>query len=127
MVNQMTERDFRRSQTHLKAEQVIRQNARQWRSTIVARPQVEVFSGGAYTPSYLANQDSEGTGPEGAFMLGRKMVYPVESLTEWLIKRIRAAHKPVCSYTPNSHSEQVALAGESKPHTPDQLKGGTNA
>ena len=34
---------------------------------------------------------------------------------------------PVCSSTPNSQSEQVALAGESKPPTPDQLKGGTNA
>ncbi len=62
--------------------------AAKWPSSFVARTKVRDFTGGLYSPGYLANQDSEGVGPKGAFKVGRQMCYPVESLTEWLVKRL---------------------------------------
>ncbi|MBI5591971.1 MAG: hypothetical protein HY881_16005 [Deltaproteobacteria bacterium] len=38
-------------------------------------------------PKALANEDCKGTGPEGKFLIGGKVAYPVESLRIWLKKR----------------------------------------
>ena len=61
--------------------------AENWPAPIVARDKVERFSGGVMTSKYLANLDSRGLGPPGRFYLGRKCVYPVASLVEWLEAR----------------------------------------
>ncbi len=57
-----------------------------WSSSIVARSEVKAFSGGVLNPGTMANEDSRGTGPE-SFKIGRRTVYPVESLIDWMAKR----------------------------------------
>jgi hypothetical protein len=57
-----------------------------WPSSIVARTDVKQFSGGALCPGTLANEDSRGTGPKGAFKIGKKKVYPVDSLIDYMAK-----------------------------------------
>ena len=58
-----------------------------WPSPIVARTEIENFTGGAISEKYLANLDSLGKGPAGRFRLGRKIVYPVNELASWLESR----------------------------------------
>lgn len=58
-----------------------------WGSAIVARSQIREFTGGAISPGTMANADSQGAGPEGRFQIGRKTVYPVDALLEWLRER----------------------------------------
>ncbi len=58
-----------------------------WPSTFVARSEVKNFSGGALTEGYLANLDSQGKGPKGRVRCGRKILYPVNELVEWLEAR----------------------------------------
>ena len=53
---------------------------------VIARKDVERQLGGIITPKTLANADSSGEGPMGAFQVGRSIVYPTESLINWLIK-----------------------------------------
>ncbi|HBT88147.1 MAG TPA: hypothetical protein DEB50_06675 [Desulfobacter sp.] len=54
---------------------------------IIARSKVSEYFGGAISSKTLANLDSLGQGPEGAFKIGRNVVYPTKSLLEWLQKR----------------------------------------
>lgn len=58
-----------------------------WRSPVVARTEIEVFTGGAMTEKYQANLDSAGLGPEGRIRCGRKIVYPVRKYVAWLAAR----------------------------------------
>jgi hypothetical protein len=58
-----------------------------WSSAVVARTEVKKFSGGIVAPGTLANADCLGEGPEGAFRVGKKVVYPVASLIAWLESR----------------------------------------
>lgn len=57
-----------------------------WPSSVVARTQVEEFSGGALKKGVMANYDSRGMGPE-SFKIGRKKVYPVDGLIDWMLER----------------------------------------
>jgi len=61
--------------------------AERWKSPIVARTEIETFTGGAIKEKYIANMDSAGLGPPGRFRVGRKVVYPVSELVEWLVSR----------------------------------------
>lgn len=54
----------------------------------IARKNVERQLGGIITPKTLANADSLGDGPLGAFQVGRSVVYPTESLVNWLIGKM---------------------------------------
>jgi hypothetical protein len=54
----------------------------------IARKNVERQLGGIITPKTLANADSLGEGPLGAFQVGRSVVYPTESLVNWLIGKM---------------------------------------
>lgn len=65
----------------------LRSMVNKWPSSLVARNEVKSFTGGAFSGKSLANFDSQGTGPEGRFKLGRQTVYPVESLIMWLEER----------------------------------------
>ena len=58
-----------------------------WPSSICARTEVPSFSGGIVSEKYLANMDSSGKGPKNRFRLGRKIVYHVDDLVEWLESR----------------------------------------
>jgi hypothetical protein len=60
--------------------------AEKWKSTIIAREQVPVFTGGAISKGRMANLDCLGEGPE-RIRLGRKVVYPVGPFVKWLIDR----------------------------------------
>ena len=51
----------------------------------IARKDVERQLGGIITPKTLANADSSGDGPLGAYQVGRNVVYPTESLVNWRI------------------------------------------
>ena len=60
-----------------------------WPSSIVARSEVGAFSGGSLNSGTMANEDCKGTGPKDSFYIGRKKVYPVDSLIEWMQQRAR--------------------------------------
>lgn len=47
------------------------------------------FSNEAFSPCYLANLDSIGRGPEGAYYVGRKRVYDKRKACLWLASRVR--------------------------------------
>lgn len=61
--------------------------ADKWPSSVIARTEVERFTGGIVSEKYLANLDSEGRGPEGRVRIGRKIVYPVGAFIKWLESR----------------------------------------
>lgn len=67
---------------------VIRAAAERWPSTFIARNSIPQITGGLYTAAYLANCDSAGCGPEGAFRIGRQKCYAVAPLVDWLINRL---------------------------------------
>ena len=62
---------------------IFREMVEQWTSAVVARTEIENFTGGMISGKYLANLDSEGKGPVRVTM-GRKVGYPVKELVEWL-------------------------------------------
>lgn len=70
------------------AAATINQAAGKWPTSFVARRDIKLFTGGLYSAGYLANCDSDGTGPAGSFKIGRQMCYSVESLCEWLVSRL---------------------------------------
>jgi hypothetical protein len=61
--------------------------AESWPSSMVARSEVERFSGGILSAGYLANLDCIGRGPTGRIRIGRKVAYPVNALIEWMEAR----------------------------------------
>lgn len=58
---------------------------------VVARKDVERQLGGVVSMKTLANADSSGKGPLGAYMVGRSVVYPAESLVRWIIESFGVA------------------------------------
>lgn len=68
-------------------QEMIQELINKWPSPMVARTEIEVFSGGAMKEKYLANLDSAGLGPAGRFRVGRKVVYPTKNAAEWLALR----------------------------------------
>ena len=70
------------------ANLAIQKLAERWPSSVVARTEIEKFSGGLMKERYLANLDSKGLGPENRFRCGRKIAYPVNSVIAFLEKRI---------------------------------------
>lgn len=63
--------------------------AKKWPSNVCARKKISKFSGGLYTPAYMANLDSQGKGPIGRIKVGRQIAYEISSLIEWLESRCR--------------------------------------
>jgi hypothetical protein len=59
-----------------------------WPSPVVARESVFEMTGGMISTGYLANLDSLGEGPPKKFKCGRKVIYPVRPLLDWLIGRV---------------------------------------
>lgn len=74
-------------------DSIFEKMAESWKAPVVARAEVGRFSGGGLSPKYLANCDSLGTGPEGRFMIGRRVVYPVNELVAWLRTHSKAVQK----------------------------------
>jgi hypothetical protein len=72
---------------------VLQKMAAKWPSELVARTEIERFTGGLCNRRTLANLDSMGKGPEGRLRVGRKICYPTSSVVRFLESRLR----PVCS------------------------------
>jgi hypothetical protein len=62
-----------------------------WPRPFVYRGEISSFSQGMYSPYHLANLDCHNQGPAGRFKIGGKVAYPVDSLIEWLHRRVQAA------------------------------------
>ena len=58
-----------------------------WGSPFVSRDKVEIFTGGLISRGYLANLDSNKTGPPEKIRVSRKICYPVKSFVKWLEDR----------------------------------------
>lgn len=65
---------------------IFQEMAERWPSAVVARTEMEKFSGGMMSSKYIANLDSQGAGPV-RIVVGRKVGYPVQDLIRWLRKR----------------------------------------
>lgn len=78
-----------KNSTENDAISIIRAAADKWPAPYVARSKTKEFTGGVYAPGYMANLDSLGEGPEGAFKIGRQTCYPVNPFIEWLIERLQ--------------------------------------
>jgi hypothetical protein len=63
---------------------IFQQMIDKWPSQIVARTEIETFTGGLMTEKYQANLDSAGKGPDGRIRCGRKIGYPTRPYAEWL-------------------------------------------
>jgi hypothetical protein len=74
-------------------EKSIEAMAARWSSSIVCRKAIREFTGGTVSEKTLANEDSKGTGPSGKFLLMNQVVYPLESLTDWLKSRAASSWK----------------------------------
>lgn len=61
--------------------------ADKWPSSLVARTEIEHFTGGIISQKYISNLDSQGLGPSGRVRIGRKIAYPVDDVIAWLEKR----------------------------------------
>ena len=61
--------------------------AERWPSSMVARTEIERFTGGIISERYISNLDSQGLGPKGRVRVGRKIVYTVEAVIEFLEAR----------------------------------------
>ena len=72
------------------AAETIKKAGERWPSSFVARSHVPKFTGGLIAVGTIANRDCDGTGPTGAFKVGRQICYPVDSLCDWLIRRLEA-------------------------------------
>jgi hypothetical protein len=70
-------------------KEVLREMLSKWGSSIVCRGEIRRFTGGLISPKSLANLDSRGEGPAGAFRFGSKVAYPVAEVVSWLEMRAR--------------------------------------
>jgi len=66
---------------------IFQEMAERWPSSMVARTQIEKFTGGIISEKYIANLDSQGKGPVGRIRVGRKIAYPVNSVISFLERR----------------------------------------
>jgi len=69
---------------------IFQQMVDNWPSPVVARTEIQIFTGGLMTEKYQANLDSAGLGPKGRIRCGRKICYPVRPYVEWLQARSSA-------------------------------------
>ena len=79
-----------RQQRLQSAAKVIQSAGEKWPTSFVSMAQIPSFTGGAIASGTIANSDSKGNGPAGAFKLGKQVCYPVDSLVEWLIQHVGA-------------------------------------
>lgn len=71
-------------------EELRKQLEESWPSPIVARRDVEAFSGGLLRRGTLANHDSKGTGPREKFDFREGAAYSKSSLLDWMFGRLIA-------------------------------------
>lgn len=87
-------------------DELFEQLKERWPSSIVARKDMPKFSGGLVSAGTCANADSEGTGPEDRFYLGRSAAYGVNSAIAWMKKRIKTDRLPAVDRTNRGHGRR---------------------
>ena len=92
-------------------DKIIDQMAENWPSNVVSRKCIREFTGGSLSPKTLANEDANGTGPEGRFLLMNQVCYPKDSVLAWLKSRSAKSWK----------ERKVHDAQTSKPSRPELL------
>jgi len=68
-----------------------REFAAKWPSPVVARTELDRFSGGLLNCRTEANRDSLGVGIPGRFRVGRKICYPVKAVIQYMRERASEA------------------------------------
>jgi len=76
--------------TQAKQKVDLKSMARRWPSALVARNEIDKFTGGVIHPRTMANKDAFGEGIENSFRVGRKVVYHVADVIRWLEKHAEA-------------------------------------
>jgi len=71
------------------AKDALWEAAGKWPSDFFTRETGVVFSGDSISVGHLANLDSRGEGPKGAFYQGRRRIYPKNNFIEFLISRLK--------------------------------------
>lgn len=71
------------------AEETIRKVAENYQGQIITRKVVEQMSGGAFTAKSLVTLDCQGKGIPGGFKVGKKVAYPLDMVTDWLISKVK--------------------------------------
>ena len=69
-------------------QQLIDQFKASWPQPVIPRHKVAEAIGHLVSPKTLANEDCQGTGPAGAFMINGRVCYPTQNLLDWLKERI---------------------------------------
>jgi hypothetical protein len=87
-VRMAIDKQSKKKQSREAAIAVIKKAVAEYEATFICRDKVEGFTGGAIKARHLANLDSLGQGPEGAFKVGRRQCYPIDSFCNWLISRL---------------------------------------
>ncbi len=75
--------DFREKNT----TSILKTLADAWHSPLVARKEVDKFSGGLLNPRTMSNLDCNGKGPP-RIRLGRCIAYPTVDLIKWMEDRM---------------------------------------
>lgn len=70
------------------AIQTLKKMAARWPSTIVARTEIERFTGGIIKKGYIQNLDCQGNGIEDRIRIGRRIAYPVDAVIKFLEQRM---------------------------------------
>jgi len=65
-------------------ESYLAEMANKWPSSVVARSEIRLFTGGSMSGKTLANIDSRKQGPP-RFIMGKTTVYPVKPLVQWIL------------------------------------------
>ncbi|WP_136796931.1 hypothetical protein [Desulfosediminicola ganghwensis] len=73
-------------------ETILREAGESWPTTFIARKEVPKFTGGMIAANTLRNRDSQGTGPDGKFQLGKQVGYPVDNLIDWLLENYQGGN-----------------------------------
>lgn len=60
-----------------------------WPSAVVARTEVDKFSGGLVSSKYSANMDSSGAGIQGRVKVGKRVGYSAHELASFLRSKMR--------------------------------------
>ena len=83
-----TETKTETSDRRQEIENYIMEAAEKWPGDFLSRKDAVTFSGNTMSIGHLANLDSRGEGPDGAFYLGRKRVYAKMRFAKWMIRRM---------------------------------------
>ena len=67
--------------------------AERWPSAFVSRTEIDRFTGGALNAKYSAWLDSQGKGIKDRIRIGRRIIYPVPAVLEFLEARAEFVEK----------------------------------